>query len=176
MKNKNVKASVWQHISFIMMALMLTNTAVCYSGVILENITSSLNYGVIEEFIFTVCYNYRFMITDVFLMDLDPSVQMQQRNFVIEVSVFFISIFLIVFALGLYKSWGKFVAVGFIVLISINIFVSFILVFAPHVLILFALQVVLIFALCMTVRHINKCSEKKKSVERNKTISGYNIQ
>ena len=175
MHNKNVKASVWQHISFIMITLMLINTAVCYSGVILENATSSLNYSVIEEFVFTVCYNYRFMITDVFLMDLDPSIQMQQRNFVIQVLVLFISVFLIVFAFGLYKSWGKFVAGGFIVLISINILVSFILIFAPHVLILLALQVLLIFALGMTVRHLNKSSDKKESVDRNKTISGYNI-
>lgn len=159
-----------------MMAFMLINTAICYGEIILGYIAPSLNYGVIEEFIFTVCYKYRFMITDVFLMYLDPSVQMQQRNFVIAVAVFFISIILIFVALGLYKSWGKPVAIGFIVLIIVNMLVSFILLFVPYVLISLVIQVLLIFALGMTMRHINKCSKKKNNGEkRDKTISGYNI-
>ncbi|MBQ8057473.1 MAG: hypothetical protein IJ275_03955 [Ruminococcus sp.] len=162
MKNKKIKASIWQHISFIIMVWMLINTAVCYSGVIFKNVTLSLNY-VIEELIFSICHNYRFMITDVFLMDLDPSVQMQQRNFVIEVAVFIVSILLIFLALGLYKSWGKPVAIIFIVLICVNILVSFILIYVPHVLVLLVLQALLIFALGMTVRHINKCSKEKKT-------------
>ena len=163
MKNKKMKASIWQHSSFIIMTWMLINTAVCYSGVILENVAPNLTYGATGDFVFSICYNYRFMITDVFLMDLDPSVQMQQRNFVIQVSVFIISILLIFLALGLYKSWGKPVAIGFIVLICANILVSFILLFVPYVLILLVLQMFLIFALGMTLRHLNKCSKEKKN-------------
>ena len=154
--------SIWQHISFVVIALLFFNTAVCYCGVFFEGYLISLMSGsFIEDILFSVCYHYRFMITDMFLMDLDPSVAMQQRNIVIQIAVFFVSLAIIFVALGLYKSWGKYVAICFIVLVSINIIVSFILIFVPYLLISVALQVFLIIALSMTIRHLNKKAKKK---------------
>ncbi len=163
---KKTKASVWQHISVVTLICMLFNAAILYATFIAEYIkagsTDSLYDTFLGDFIDGFCFNYRFMITDVFLMDYEVTGQIAHRHFVIEIVVVVVCLLLIFLATRLYTSWAKPIATVFIVLVSVNMLLSFLLLFVPHVLILTAVHILLIVALSLTIVHTNKTKEQLK--------------
>lgn len=163
---RNKKHSVWQHISVVTLICMLFNAAILYATFIAEYIkagsTDSLYDTFLGDFIDGFCFNYRFMITDVFLMDYEVTEQIAQRHFVIEIVVVVVCLLLIFLATRLYKTHAKPIATVFIVLVSVNMLFSFLLLFVPHVLILTAVHILLIVALSLTIVHTNKTKEQLK--------------
>lgn len=153
MKNKKIKASIWQHASVVMLMVYLTSTLLANISLIISLVSEYSEDSflcTLGEFIISVCYVFRICLTDcIFLMPAsDP--QLDNSRLITVIVTLVVVILLMYLATLIYKPFAKPVIILFVVLVFVDFIASIIFMVYPMWLAL-SLRAVLIILLLLSL-------------------------
>lgn len=154
MKDKNAKASIWQHASLIMLMVYLASTLLMNLGLLfgqlLENDLENTFLVKYDEYIIRICYTFRVQLTDgVFLSPVsDP--QLDRVRLITVIVTLVMCVVLMYLATLIYKPFAKPVIILFAILLFLDFIASIIFMAHPMWLAL-SLKAVLIILLLLAL-------------------------
>ena len=154
MKNKNTKASVFQHASVIMLMVYLASTFLMNLGLLfgqlLENDLDNTFLVKYDEYIMRICYTFRVQLTDGVFMRPVSDPQLDRVRLITVIITLVMCVVLMYLATLIYKPFAKPVIILFVVLVFVDFIASIIFMVYPMWLAL-SLRAVLIILLLLSL-------------------------
>lgn len=133
MKNKKIKASIWQHASVVMLMVYLASTFLMNLGMLIGQCfqNGEVFLSKLDGFVFNVCYVFRICLTDcIFLMPAsDP--QLDNSRLITVIVTLVVVILLVYLATLIYKPFAKPVILLFVALVFVDFIASIIFMVYP---------------------------------------------
>lgn len=150
---KKAKASIWQHLSFVVLMWYLTSTFILNAFFFVkEDVFNS-----VIDTIYEICYVFRICITDfVFLRPTATSGEQTTRTIVVIVTLV-LCLLLMYLATLIYKKHSKTIIQLFIVLVFVDFIATILFMVVPMwlALSLKAILIIFLFLAMATAKHEN---------------------
>lgn len=152
MKNKKIKASIWQHASVVMLMVYLASTLLMNLGMLIGQCfkNGEAFLSKFDSFIFYVCFVFRICLTDCAFLSPASTPQLDRVRLITVIVTLIMCVVLMYLATLIYKPFAKPVILLFVTLIFLDFIASIIFMVYPMWLAL-SLKAVLIVLLLLAL-------------------------
>ncbi|MBQ8539824.1 MAG: hypothetical protein IJ433_09265 [Ruminococcus sp.] len=135
MKDKNAKASIWQHASVVMLMVYLASTFLMNLGMLIGQCLQSneefFENSVFYNLIFEVCYVFRICLTDCAFLSPASTPQLERIRLITVIVTLVVCLVLMYLATLIYKPCAKPVILIFAILLFLDFIASIIFMVYP---------------------------------------------